>query len=96
MYACNDSQGWPLGENFFVRVTATSGQVWRGWITAYDEEKDILTVRDSKKCFERYVRPENATFVKPTTMDKARKLGQDKTLVYMSDKLKRRKLRKEN
>ena len=95
MYDCKDSTGWPLGENFFIRVTASSGQIWRGWITAYDEERDILTVRDSKKCFERYARPANATFVKPTIMDKARKTGQDRTVAYYSDKLKRRKLRSE-
>ena len=88
-----DRNGFSLGSNSLLRVNGPNGR-WRGWMVSYDEERDLFTLRDYKKAFERYAKPEHCTAARPSDMDKARRLGQDRTLVYYSDKLKRRKLRK--
>jgi len=92
MFDCTDRKGWPLGPDFFVRVEKASGDRWKGWVLSYDAEQDLLMIRDSKKCFERYAKPADTTFVRPSVMDKARKIGQDKSIKYASETLRRRKL----
>lgn len=89
-----DRKGLAIGSKSLLMVTTPTGK-WKGWVVSYDEERDLLTLRDYKKAFERYAKPEHCAVMRPTDMDKARKLGQDRTLAYYSDKLKRRKLRRE-
>lgn len=89
-----DRKGLAIGPDSLLRVTSPTGK-WKGWVVGYDEERDLLTLRDYKKTFERYAKPEHCAVIRPSDMDRARKLGQDRTLVYYSDKLKRRKLRSE-
>ena len=89
-----DQNGQAIGPDSLLRVI-TPTRKFKGWVVSYDEERGLLTLRDYAKAFNRYVRPEHCAVIRPTDMDKARKLGQDRTVAYYVDKLKRRKLRSE-
>jgi hypothetical protein len=90
-----DQNGQAIGPDSLVRIVAATGPKMRGWVLEYDEEKNILTLQDSKRGIKRYVRPEKVTVVKPSDMDKARRQGHDRSYAYYTDRLKRRKLRSE-
>lgn len=89
-----DQNGLAIGPDSLLRVVSPQGK-WKGWVVSYDVVHDLLILRDYTKVYERYIKPKYCTVMRPSDMDKARKLGQDRTLIYYSDKLRRRKLRSE-
>lgn len=90
-----DRKGLAIGPDSLLRVNGPTGR-WKGWVVSYDEERDLLTLRDFKRAFERYAKPEHCTVTRPSDMDQARRQGQDRSMDYMSKVLnQKRKLKKE-
>ena len=87
MTFCHDRDGWPIGPDFLVRIEpATGGRKFRAWVRSWDPELGVLTVQCATRAHIRRVRPEECAVVPPSTLDRARRIGQEKTIKHVSER----------
>lgn len=81
-----DKEGFGFTEGCLVKVVSALGKKWRGWITEIDEERGLLLVVCERRAgAPRFVEPSEATVVKPSGFDTARRTG----TVNMTDDMSR-------
>lgn len=87
-----DKDGYGFTEGCLVQVRPTLGRKWRGWITGINEERGLLLVVCERRAgAPRFVEPGEATVVKPSGFDTARRTGLTNMTDDMSRQLKRSK-----
>jgi hypothetical protein len=94
-----DRNGYGIVVGCLVRVDANSHDQpgtpdFRGWIELIDSDS-VATLTEDPSGRRRYGYVERMTVLKPTAMQKARRIGQGKTITAFSDDAKRpRRLRR--
>lgn len=102
---CQDRDGYPIGVGFFVRIDprprvenedgkevpdpADNRKPWNAWVLGWDPDKEVLILEDAKRAFRRYASTTIATVVPASTMDKARRVGHEKSIRATSEHSKK-------
>lgn len=86
---CRDKKDWPIGMDFFVSVKPRVGKRYRGWVTAWNPDARVLSIRDERTSNTRATHPEFCTVVKPSDMSQAKKIGYKKTSEAASEAARR-------
>lgn len=84
-----DANGYGIVEGCYVKVHPKPLKPWRGWVHEVDEKGLVWVVCERRGGVPRPVRYQEVTVLKPSTIDEARRVGNENSVRAVTERAHR-------